>query len=63
MNASARSDILTRTQQLEDHRENPSADDAPQLVCVDEPSRLPGAEGPGASDEGDFPSFIDGAGI
>jgi hypothetical protein len=63
MNASARSEVLTVTHQLEDAGGNPRGDDAPQEVGFAKQSRRRDTEGLDASDECPFASFIDGAGI
>jgi hypothetical protein len=63
MNASPRTEVLRETNQVQKHRTHPGVAAWPQEVCFREPGRHEDPDRPEVSDEADFPTFVDGAGI
>jgi hypothetical protein len=63
MNATARSEVLSETDQVNHRRGNPGVDTVPQEDCPTEQTLPRNPAAPYAPDEGAFETFAGGAGI
>ena len=63
MNTSARSEVLSETDQVKEHCDNPGVDTLPQRSCLNEQISPRNPVEPSVPDEGAFESFGGGAGI